>query len=195
MARDEKSAEEEQIKVVDRRPFDADGNPRSAEAERPPAPRPVEPLPRATEEAPDSAPPRPRESPEPPRPRPAAVPPAGAQGADDEAGEDELAEAAAMDRAGEDFGPGESSFEGDPFIGLVMSLSVNALMALGHAPGAPGAEAAVDLVAARQLIDILAVLADKTKGNLSAEESRVLQQNIYDLRMMYVEKTRGGPSR
>lgn len=174
MARDEKSAPEEQIKVVDRRLFDADGNPRTGEeragAE---APRAVEPPP---------PPPEPKErraaAPEPPLVHPGPH-------------EERFTEAHG-DLPGEgDEGP----VSGEAFIGLVMSLSVNALMALGHAPGAAAGEAPVDLVAARQLIDILAMLAEKTEGNLSSEEARVLDQNLYDLRMMYVEKTRGGPSR
>ena len=40
---------------------------------------------------------------------------------------------------------------------------------------------------ARQTIDLLALLQDKTRGNLSGDEERVLEQALYDLRIRYVE--------
>lgn len=47
----------------------------------------------------------------------------------------------------------------------------------------------VDLVGARQTIDTIAILADKTKGNLSAQEENLVQNCLYELRMAYVEVT------
>ena len=44
-----------------------------------------------------------------------------------------------------------------------------------------------NLPLARQTIDLLAMLQDKTRGNLSGDEERVLSQAIYDLRMRFVE--------
>ena len=49
-----------------------------------------------------------------------------------------------------------------------------------------------DLVAAKQLIDILGVLDDKTKGNLDAAEAALLTNVLYDLRLKYVEQARRG---
>ena len=44
-----------------------------------------------------------------------------------------------------------------------------------------------DLEAASQLIDILAMLEEKTRGNLTAEERQLLEQIVYELRMRFVE--------
>jgi hypothetical protein len=49
---------------------------------------------------------------------------------------------------------------------------------------------AVDLGAAKQLIDILGILKDKTKGNLDATEAGLLDNMLYDLRLRYVERVR-----
>jgi hypothetical protein len=48
----------------------------------------------------------------------------------------------------------------------------------------------VDLIAARHMIDILAILRDKTTGNLDNAENSLLESALYDLRMKYVEKAR-----
>ena len=47
----------------------------------------------------------------------------------------------------------------------------------------------VDLIGARQTIDTLSMLGDKTKGNLSSKEQAFLQNALYELRMAYVEVT------
>ena len=52
-----------------------------------------------------------------------------------------------------------------------------------------GGQPAVDLIGARQTIDTLGLLADKTKGNLSLTEENLLQNCLYELRMAYVEVT------
>jgi hypothetical protein len=46
-------------------------------------------------------------------------------------------------------------------------------------------------VLARQDIDLLSVLEEKTRGNLSGDEERLLSQALYDLRMRYVEVAKG----
>ena len=79
------------------------------------------------------------------------------------------------------------------------SIYMTALMQLGLA--APqGAKPEVDLMGARQTIDTLALLQEKTKGNLSAAEENMLQNVLYELRMAYLEVTnlitrppQGGP--
>jgi len=72
---------------------------------------------------------------------------------------------------------------------FVLSFFSSALMHMGDssAPMPDGLKAEVDLPLARQTIDLLALLQEKTKGNLSAEEERTLDQILYDLRMRYVE--------
>ena len=82
---------------------------------------------------------------------------------------------------------------------FVASLYMSSLMQLGLA--APqGAKPQVDLLGARQTIDTLAILQDKTKGNLTPAEQNMLQNCLYELRMAYLEVTnllthrpQGGP--
>ena len=56
-----------------------------------------------------------------------------------------------------------------------------------------------NLPAAQQMIDILALLEEKTRGNLTAEERQLLEQILYELRLRYVEvskqRRRQEPSR
>src|SRR5258708_13116712 len=47
----------------------------------------------------------------------------------------------------------------------------------------------IDIIGARQKIDTLSLLAEKTKGNLTAQEDNFLQNSLYELRMAYVEVT------
>ena len=71
---------------------------------------------------------------------------------------------------------------------FVASIYMSALMQLGLA--APqGAKPEVDLLGARQTIDTLAILQDKTKGNLTPAEQNMLQNCLYELRMAYLEVT------
>jgi hypothetical protein len=70
---------------------------------------------------------------------------------------------------------------------LVLSLSHSVLLSLGDAPDPATGERVVDLPLARQTIDLIALLQEKTRGNLSGEEERVLSQAIFDLRMRFVE--------
>jgi hypothetical protein len=74
------------------------------------------------------------------------------------------------------------------FIGFVISLAHTAAVHFGDAvaPGDSG-PGAVNLPAAQQMIDILALLEEKTRGNLAAEERQVLEQVLYELRMRYVQ--------
>jgi len=73
------------------------------------------------------------------------------------------------------------------FATLVLSLSTQVLMCLGEIPEAPGAEPSQDLDAARNIIDLLAVLEQKTKGNLTEDEHALLERILYDLRMRFVQ--------
>jgi len=71
---------------------------------------------------------------------------------------------------------------------LVLSLTTSALIHLGEAPEGAGAAEPVNLGHARQVIDTLAVLEEKTRGNLTGEEERILHQALFDLRMRYARK-------
>lgn len=71
---------------------------------------------------------------------------------------------------------------------FVASLYMTALLQLGLVHE-QGGQPQVDLLAARQTIDTLGILQDKTKGNLSMSEQNLLQNSLYELRMAYVEVT------
>ena len=79
------------------------------------------------------------------------------------------------------------------FTAFVLSLASTAAIHFGDLPdpvsGEPG-EANLD--GAAQMIEILALLENKTRGNLTAEERQVLEQVLYELRMRFVEATAGG---
>jgi len=76
------------------------------------------------------------------------------------------------------------------FASFVFSLSTQALVHLGEIPDPVDGATHVHLEGARQIIDILAVLSEKTRGNLDPAESALLENALYDLRMRYVERAR-----
>jgi hypothetical protein len=75
------------------------------------------------------------------------------------------------------------------FATFVLSLSHSARVHLGDAPQ-PDGTTERDLALARQSIDILVLLQEKTRGNLSGAEERLLNQVLYDLRVRFVEVSR-----
>jgi hypothetical protein len=86
--------------------------------------------------------------------------------------------------------PEESARHPEPEITLstfIMSLSTQVLMHLGEIPSPVDQRVEQDLGAAKQVIDILGMLKEKTKGNLEANEEKLLDGVLYDLRMRYVE--------
>jgi hypothetical protein len=76
------------------------------------------------------------------------------------------------------------------FATFVLSLSHSALMHLGEAPHPETGKLERDLALARQTIDLIGMLEDKTKGNLSGDEERLIGQILYDLRMRFVEHSK-----
>ena len=74
------------------------------------------------------------------------------------------------------------------FIAFVLSLASNAAVHFGDLPDPMTSEKRPpDLDAAAQLIEIIAMLEEKTRGNLSAEERQLVDQVLFELRMRYVE--------
>ena len=71
---------------------------------------------------------------------------------------------------------------------LVQSMYMTAMMGLG-AGTQPGEKPRIDLMGARQTIDLLGVVQEKTKSNLSADEQRLLESALFELRMMFLEIT------
>ena len=74
---------------------------------------------------------------------------------------------------------------------FLLSLAAQASLLLGLA-GEPGKEPEVDLAGARQIISILEMLEGKTEGRRTAEEQRILEGILYELRMAWVSRARAG---
>ena len=83
------------------------------------------------------------------------------------------------------------------FRNLVLNLATTAALNLGEEiPGHPlGHPGAVDLEGARQMIDLLQALQIKTRGNLNAEESGLLESLLYDLRAKYLSLQTRAPKK
>jgi Domain of unknown function (DUF1844) len=69
----------------------------------------------------------------------------------------------------------------------VLSLASTALISLGQMPEPDGAQHPLDLEGARHLIDVLAMLEQKTKGNLDEAEQKLLASLLYDLHIAFVD--------
>lgn len=69
---------------------------------------------------------------------------------------------------------------------LIMSIASSAIMAMGLAPNPQNGEVSKDKNLARFNIDLLVVLQQKTKGNLTGDEAKFLENLISDLQMKYV---------
>ena len=74
------------------------------------------------------------------------------------------------------------------FATFVVSLNSSALVALGLVPDPVTKNTSKNLALAKQTIDILGMLKEKTKGNLNSDEENMLKSVLYDLRMMYVKE-------
>jgi hypothetical protein len=72
------------------------------------------------------------------------------------------------------------------FLDLVQSLQMGAMVGLGLLQGPDGQRPPVDLPGAKDAIDLLGILQEKTKGNLTKEEEEVLREGLYHLRMGYM---------
>lgn len=73
------------------------------------------------------------------------------------------------------------------FAMLVSYLSTTAMFQLGLLPGPGGEYIPSDLANASRTIDLLEVLQEKTRGNLTSQESKLLEDVLYELRMTYLE--------
>lgn len=82
----------------------------------------------------------------------------------------------------------ESVLQDVSFANLILSLAGSAQMSLGIAPNPFSKKVEKDLNQAKQTIDLLGVLEQKTKGNLSDEEASLMKVILSDLRMRYVEE-------
>jgi hypothetical protein len=166
---------QESFTVTDRRLFTPEGELRKDAAEEQPAPKPVsQPVPAAIHAS---------AAPEPAVPEPEA-PSAAEQQKQADAYRQSSKD---LDRRVELSGHVAKDLE-MTFERFMASLYMTAMLQLGlmHEEGGPPR---IDLIGARQTIDTLALLSEKTKGNLSAAEANFLQNCLYELRMAYVEVT------
>jgi hypothetical protein len=72
------------------------------------------------------------------------------------------------------------------FAGLLSMLATQAMASLGQFPDPVDGKAHVDKPIAKHLIDMIAVLEEKTKGNLTDDEARMLDDLLHQLRIMFV---------
>lgn len=76
------------------------------------------------------------------------------------------------------------------FSSFLISLATTALVHLGEIPDPATGEASENLEAGKQMIEIIAILKEKTSGNLDDDESRLLDELLYELRMKYLARAR-----
>ncbi len=82
----------------------------------------------------------------------------------------------------------ESTESGLSFAQFIISLGTTAAVHFGDLPDpASGERGEPNLIAASQMIDLLALLQDKTRGNLDPAEAKLLDDLLYDLRMRFVQ--------
>jgi len=85
--------------------------------------------------------------------------------------------------------PPEAEREPVDFIQFVLSLYTSAMINLGEVPDPASGKKLENYDVAKELIDIIAMLRDKTKGNLADEESKTLDELIFQGRMIYLKVT------
>lgn len=101
--------------------------------------------------------------------------------------------AAAPPREAGDAPDGEGPSGGIDFITFVLSLAASTMIHLGEQEdGTPGP---VQLPLAKQSIDIISMLRERTRGNLTDEESRTIEHVLYDLRIRYLKVSRENPAK
>ncbi len=76
------------------------------------------------------------------------------------------------------------------FSTFIFSLNTSALLHLGEVPDPASGKEQEDLAMAKQTIDLIAMLEDKTRGNLTPDEENLIKHILYDLRLRYVQKAK-----
>ncbi len=80
------------------------------------------------------------------------------------------------------------------FCTYILSLASSAMVTMGKVPAPGESESHADLIAAKQIIDILGILEEKTKNNLSTAEEKLLSSVLYDLRIQFVDANATKPA-
>ena len=184
--------------VTDRRKFTMDGDLRP---DADPSPEKEEREVRSSEPTPATPP----QAASPATPEEPELPPALTAEQTDQAKRAYEMTADRLDTAIRSANPGMDHPPAMSFDQLVQSVYMTSIMQLGGTTQ-EGQQPQVDILGARQSIDMLSVLEEKTKGNLSTEESRLLESALFELRMAFLEVTQalarsaaskapGGPGR
>ncbi|MCF8053764.1 MAG: DUF1844 domain-containing protein [Deltaproteobacteria bacterium] len=84
----------------------------------------------------------------------------------------------------------DSALEEVNFSSFIISLSTTAMLHFGLFPDPETKQATQNLPAAKQVIDIIALLQKKTEGNLTTEEASLIKDALYNLRMSYIQLTK-----
>lgn len=177
----EKKYQQSEFKVTDRRLFNSEGELRAEVPEEVEPPQPA-PTPAAAQATPPEAPAAAPEKADAPEIPPA--PTAAEQQAQVDAYQQSAKE---LDSQVELSGHSAKDFE-ITFERFMASLYMTAMLQLGLMRQ-QGEQPRIDLIGARQSIDTLSLIAEKTKGNLTPAELNFLQNSLYELRMAYVEVT------
>ena len=82
---------------------------------------------------------------------------------------------------------------GANFAELLNLIAMQAMVGLGLVSGPGGERIPPNLEIAKHFVDLLQVLEDKTKNNLTPEEKKLLDQVLYEMRMRYVQAAGGAP--
>jgi Domain of unknown function (DUF1844) len=90
--------------------------------------------------------------------------------------------------------PERDDLPGIDFSTLVLSLATSAMVHLGAIPESEGGAAQKNLPLAHQTIDTLELLQEKTRGNLTDDEAKLLQSVLYELRMSFVKARESKPA-
>jgi hypothetical protein len=86
--------------------------------------------------------------------------------------------------------PSSSRSEQRSLADLFLMVATDAMVALGDVPDPATGQRVLDLPHAAQAIDLLLLLRDKTEGNRTADETRILGDLLYDLQLRYVHATK-----
>lgn len=158
--------EEIELKVVDRRKFNPDGSLKEGVVLEPAPKKPEPEVPKAAEVSTATT----------PMAEDADVDPYEGAYLDDEPGDEADDIPGAQDPAS--------------FVNFLSTLATNAAAALGAVPHPATGQRSLDLDSGKFWIDVLAMLRDKTKGNLHEKEAKLLDGLLADLRMQYVTMVR-----
>ncbi len=79
------------------------------------------------------------------------------------------------------------------FTSFLSTLGMQAFFALGELRDPDAPETKINLPQAKYLIDVIQILSDKTKGNLSEEEEGAIKELLYNLKLKFVEKAKQIP--